>query len=319
MLKTLKLVRGAVADKDLVPVLTHFHIHDGRIQGGNGRVTIDAPCPELAELNITVPADRFLKAVDGCDGGPNLNVTEAGALMVKKGGFKVRLPLSPQDDFPRIEQEPGEEPIPVKDLLPILQRLRPFIGEDASRPWLCAVAVMDGYAYATNNPVMVRVPAGDLPFMTIPVFAVDELLRMRLEPESVTVTETGLLFHLPGGTWLQCRSLAGEWPDVGEYFEEHGNYPMVPSGLKAAVEKILPFCPDLKFPEVHLGPEGISTADGAMSAIVETTDLPESRWHAKNLLLILSEATEIDFSTWPAPCRWSGVGGLQGVAVGLSS
>jgi hypothetical protein len=94
---------------------------------------------------------------------------------------------------------------------------------------------------------------------------------------------------------------------------------MIPEGLKAAIEKILPFCPDQKFPEIHLGTDGVSTADGAMSAVVEAFDLPESRWHAKNLLLVLSEATEIDFSTWPKPCRWSGLGGVQGVAVGLSS
>jgi len=315
MLKTLKLVRGAVADKDLVPVLTHFHIYNGRIQGGNGRVVLDTPCDALTGMCLTVPADRFLKAVDGCQGEPELTVTDAGALMVKRGSFKVRLPLAKQEDFP-LQSHVTPELTPVPGLLGTLRRLRPFIGEDASRPWLCTVKVENGYAYATNNPVFIRIPC-ELPDMVIPVFAVDELLRIGIGPLGVYVAETSMTFDFPAGLWLQCQQVEGEWPDVARFFEEEPELQPVPAGLLEAVRRVKPFCPDAKFPEIRLGPEGVSTADGDMSAAVEGVNLPESRWRAENLELLLSEATAVDWGAWPNPCRWEGQSGAQGVAVGL--
>lgn len=318
MLDTLRLVRGAVADKDLVPVLTHFHIYNGRIQGGNGRVTIDAPLPELKDMQLTVPADRFLKAVDGCQGEPQLTETDAGALMVKLGSFRVRLPLAAKDEFPK-QGLPGLSFTPALTLLPILKRLRPFIGEDASRPHLCSILIAGGYAYATNNPVLIRVPAPDLPDMTIPVFAADELLRIGRNAQAVAQKDGALYFDLGDDVWLSCQLLEGEWPDVGAFFEDREQPPAIPDGMAGAVSRVLPFCPDAKFPEILLGPAGVSTADGDMSATVEGIELTESRWHAKNLQLILSEATAMDFSTWPAPCYWVGDGGAQGIAVGLTA
>ncbi len=96
MLETLRMVRGAVNDRNLISVLTHVHIVDGTIYGGNGRVTIQAPFPKISDDPVTVPAKKFLQAVDACEGDPILEVAK-GALTIMSKVRKMRrfrLPLT---------------------------------------------------------------------------------------------------------------------------------------------------------------------------------------------------------------------------------
>ncbi|MDZ4343969.1 MAG: hypothetical protein U1E51_16235, partial [Candidatus Binatia bacterium] len=92
MLDALKFVRGAVKDSDTVmPVLTHFCIHKGRIQGTNGRISIDSPCPELT-FEAVLPADKFLSAIDACKGEPKMRFTDGGKFVVERKPFRGFLP-----------------------------------------------------------------------------------------------------------------------------------------------------------------------------------------------------------------------------------
>ena len=140
-------------------MLFRSHIYAGRIQGQNGWLAIDAPCPELAGIEATVPAERFLKAVDACDGEPKLSLTDT-SMTVSRKGFKARIPLLPHDSFPCVDVS-GQPDLTGIELLPTLRRLRSFVSEDASRPWSQGVLCVGNHAYATNNVILVR---AQLPF-----------------------------------------------------------------------------------------------------------------------------------------------------------
>ena len=227
MQKILNFVKGAVSTKDLVPVLTNFHFYDGRVQGGNGRITIDAPL-DLGGVDITVPAVPFLRAVDACDGAPVLNVTPGGKLTMKKGGFKSLLPLSDQDAFPRVDVDLTEGTLwkPELGFIKALRTIRPLIGDDASRPWSCGALFKDGYIYATNNVVMVRIPWAmpDGICINIPRFAVEELIRVGEEPAGFMFTKTSAVFvygNLAEGTrWIKTQLFESAWPDVDKFFTD---------------------------------------------------------------------------------------------------
>lgn len=320
MLKRLTLVRGGVAKKDFQPLLTFFHIYEGRIQGTNGRLTIDASCEQLKGIEATVHCIKFLKAVDACNGEPNIKITAAGNMMVSKNSFRARLPLGEHEKYPRTTFQ-VDLPIqpPPENFIQVLKRLQPFMGEDATRPWMNAVHFKDGFAYATNNPVMVRVWVGDCPNMTLPGFLVDELIRLALIPESLVISENNIFVQFKEEVWIRSSTLDGSWPLVGTMLDNfHMNTELVPipHQLKEVINQILPFCPNPKFPEIILNEKGVSTGDGDMEANVEGISFPECKWHAENLLLVLSEASKIDFTKWPKPCPWLG-DGIQGVLVGL--
>lgn len=311
LIDALQIVRGAVAEKDLVPVLTHFFISDGRIQGANGRVAIESHCDFQCD-SITVPGAKFLKAMDLCGEDYMLEVQDNN-IEITAGSTSVVLPLS-TTPFPVVETVKRFRRLDVK-MLETFRRLLPFIAKDASRPQLCAIAIREHYAYAANNPVIARIPI-DLPNMVIPVFMINELLRIGIEPVGYNSTNLALTFKLSNAVWIQSTLLTGEWPDVEKFFDKR-KMPLIPRAeMIAAVEAVLPFCADEKFPIVQLSDAGITTGAGQMSAAVADLHLPESKWNASVLLTVLQEATHFKLDDWPEACRWKG-DGIEGVAIGV--
>lgn len=318
MQAAIRLVRGAVSTKDLIPVLTHFHIYNGRIQGANGRVAIDTALPGVksAALDITVPAERFLRAVDACDGAPTLTLISDSKLRVKRGGFTALLPLADHASYPR-EEKTGEAVQLTSTILPILRCLRAFISDDASRPWSMGIFFKNGYAYATNNAVMVRAPApwAALQGVNLPVYAVDELLRINCEPTALYQSANSLVFEW-SDAWLKAQVLTGAWPDVAARFDGLDTGAPIDAALLAAITTVLPFCLNPKFPVIIFSATGISTEDGDCAAAVDVAGLPAGRFRAEVLQAVLQIAETANFAAYPAPIGFSG-DGVVGMFVGM--
>lgn len=315
MLEKLKFVRGAVSDKDLVPVLTCFHIYDGRIQGSNGRIAIDVACPELEGINITVPADRFLKAVDACAGEPKLKVTENGNLTVSRGKFRTTIPLVTDKNYPLQQPEGEQVDFPDgKKFMQAMKILRKFCADDMQRPWACGVLLSDRAAYATNNVVIAKhdIDVGLYAEVIVPFFSVDELLRIGKAPTGWKIDARSVTFFYEDG-WFKTQLFEGEWPEIERFFEEQTSVPVL-EGMLMDVEKIKPFCPDKKVPVIKLTANGISTLDDA--TLIEGREFKESAFRIEPLLAVLQVAKFIDFEPYPGPCPFRG-DGIQGVIMGM--
>ena len=321
MLNALNFVKGAVAQKDLVPVLTHFHIYEGRIQGFNGRLTIDTPCPDLSGMDITVPAVPFLRAVGSCSGEPGIKIDD-NKIIVKSGKFTAKLPLADHATFPKTEDPGGEGQELSGGLLSTLRALRPFVSEDASRLWSLGILFRGGMAYATNNVLLIR---GPLPFpaenLILPVNAVDELIRIGKDPIKVRIADNSITFEYEDGSWLRSLLISGDWPPVGEIIDKHmleGNdWRSVPEGLRDAVDKLAPFCPDEAFPVLYLDEDRVTTDQGDKSAFVDGFEWEvKSGFHVKALKPMLQMATLFNPEKYPDPCPFAG-GSFDGVILGV--
>lgn len=326
MRNAFNLVRGAVSEKDLIPVLTHFAYDQGRIHGFNGRVHISVPLDLGSLPSFTVPANLLIAALDACgEAEPQITVSTA-TVTVAAGTFSADLPRGDIAQFPI----PVVPPAPPKvkrnrALLPVLEILHPFIGEDASRPWCAAIKLEAAVAYATNNVVVAAMPLPkNLALRTtcaLPVYAVQELLRMGLEPESVVAEgDTALVFYLPGGVYLRSNLIADGWPDVGELLARihvpEAQWIKVPKGLAAAAAAVTPFCPDPKLPAIVLDGTQVTTRAGASSASVGGFQGLQGTYHAKALEMVLASATRVAWGCFPR-VPWVGESGLKGALVGL--
>lgn len=293
MLDTLKFVRGAVSEKDVVPVLTHFCIYKKRIQGANGRVEIDSPCAQL-DFEAVVPADRFLRAVDACAGEPTLRFTEGGKLVVERKPFRALLPIQPISAFPLAQPSKGKPATPAKPIFPYLRKLRPFMSDDAERPWASTALFADD-AFVSNNATIAMMTGN--PFkheIQLPVFGVDELLRIGLEPKNYVVDEVSVTFFWDEG-WLRVRKISAEWPvkTAQQWMATKVKTDPIPKNLAAAVMRVVPFCNDPKHPIIYLKKKGVSTAPGEVQAEVSGFDLPEAAAHADNLLAMLKPSSHM--------------------------
>lgn len=320
MLETLRLVFGAVATKDIQPILTHVLVYPDRMQGGDGIITIDAPF-SCALPPMAIPGKKFLNAVTSCTKEPVLTLTDTGRLSIKGGKFKAFLSLLPADGFP--VDKKGGVPFPVPDnFIAVLNALRPFVSKDASRPWSMGLRFSQGRAFATNNIILASYPVDwTAPDVVLPVVAIEALINLRRLPKTVCIDDTSATFEYSDSTWLKTRLQTAAWPGVEAMLDATPDATMlVPEELLDAVQTVKRFCTNVKFPTVVLSNEGVSSDDGGGDiASVEGLNLHTSTWNADNLELVLMSATYIDFSAYPAPCSFKGLDGLKGIFIGIKT
>ena len=321
MREILNLVKGAVSTKDLVPVLTHFLIYGGRIQGGNGRVSIDAECSGLDGLNFAVPADRFIRAIDACGSDPTLKLHK-DKLVVKSAGFRASLPILPAESYPYkalIKNEPYLYSKGNPRFLDVLRKLKPFISTDASRPWSNSVFFRDGFAYATNNVVLARIPcdyAG--PEMQVSTHGVDEILRIGQEIDFFSLYETAIHFSYKD-FWMDVQGVSELWPsklgDLCDQINTPTSNWVRCDGVLDKVSKLEHFFPDKKVPTVVFEGGRAATLDGDCSAEVDLGVEPgeKSLFNFNALKLVLGAATSVNLSLSPNTAAWKGDDGIEGL------
>ena len=318
MLDILKLVRGAVADKDIVPVLTHYLIEHGRVTGSNGRITLQAPCDVLGDLHTVVPADAFIKAITACGGDATVVADTVDTVVVKHGRTRVKLNALPPEQYPAPFNTGDMVPTTVDptQLVRVLELVRPFVGTDALRLWSHGVLLRGGYAYATNNITVVRVPcqwAG--PDIVIPSDAVDELLALQRRRTllAVAYSATAVRAEFGGGTVLHAQLLDGTWPDVDVVVDHDGGLPST-FGLLDVLERLAPLAGDGRAVDIGLN----SVTCGTAVAEVDTGVTKPTRFNVDLLCDVLRVATHIDFDMYPKPVKFRGTHGLEGAIAGMS-
>lgn len=319
MRQALDIVRGAINEKNLVPVLTHYCIHDGMIYGSNGRVSIQTPFPTLRDEPIVVPAGPFYRAVDKCENDPIIEFQDMHLLLKSKVRKmrRIKLPLS-TDEYskPVISGDRYEVPLGYDAAL---RKIRDFVSKDASRPWAMSILHMDGYLYATNNIVLVRTPIdwpAEYPVFGLPGFAVDEVLRIG-EPDHIWIAENGVAFDYGDDTMVRSVVFEAEWPNVAEMIPDCSELPALPGDFAEVTRDMMPFSDDEKFPVVRYDGKMISTLEGGMVAQDELeVECPEAAFHATPLNVVLQYATHMDLSKYPKPVPWKGPD-IEGVIMGV--
>lgn len=327
--ESLAIVRGAVSTKDLVPVLKHLAFNAGEIHGFNGHVHICTHDENLAALPpFTVPADRALKALDACALEPAELYVEENVLHVRAGRFSARVPTGSIDEFP-LHQPTRAGELPCEELLDVFQALREFVSNDASRPWSQGVLLRDGRAYATNNVVLAAVDLPEsllhLPSVIVPLFSVDEVLRIGMTTTSLVYDESTLTFFLGDGrTWVRSSLIKEGWPDAQSILEAahaDANLEEFQPEFCASVERLHALVKsDLK-PVMFFRTQeqrievATSMAETALAS-VDGFALPEGAYGSHALALVCARSTHADWGRWPR-VPWMHADGLRGVLVGV--
>lgn len=330
MRDAVKAVVGAVAKKDIVPVLTHIHIAPGFVQGGDGAISITVPCETPVAEAINVPGHKLAKALEAAENRELRWEFEPDRLQLRAGRLRVWFPLLAASYPEQPPLDAGHTEVDGDALVAALAALRPCVALDGTRPWACGVRLAGGAAYATNNIVLARYRTAALPDVvptTLPVTAVDELMRLSgvldTTPNRMQITDYAAVFTWPCGTTLRTNLIEHDWPDTIDEMvdgarEAAGSWinGELLSDLRQAVTSVIPFSQDERAPTVHLDGEGVRTAEGGMRALLEVEGLPDGNYRAEVLDLVLGMATEVGLDTWPQACPFRG-GRIDGVFVGM--
>lgn len=325
--ESLTIVRGAVSTKDLVPVLKHIAFNNGVVHGFNGHVHICTHDENLAALPpFTVACDRTLKALDACQDEPAELYVDNNTLYVRAGRFSARVPAGNIDEFPLHEPARSNE-LPCEELLDVFQALHDFISADASRPWSQGVHLQDGCAYATNNVVLAAVDLPEsllhLPSMTVPLFSIDEIIRIGLTVQSLVYDESTLTFFLADGrTWVRSSLIKEGWPDAASLLagtHDGAQLEEFQPGFAQAVETLRALVKADLRPIISFRDTEMVVATSPQEeplASVNGFQLPEGTYSAPALALVCTRGTHADWTRWPR-VPWMHTDGVRGVLVGV--
>lgn len=318
MLRELKFVQGAVASKDYVPSLQHFRIADGRIEGFNGQLRLSTP----TDLQITAmpKAVSFARAIEQLppDREVALNLTQAGRLSVKAGNFKAFVEcLKDADAFPTVVPAGDILPMPG-GILPVLRKLAPFMGIDASRQWAMGILLTGQSAFVTNNVVLLEhwLPVVFPPGINLPSGTVKEMLRVNAEPVSMQIEAAAITFHYDNGAWMRSSLNAVDWPDVSRVLDREANMRPLPDGFFDAVNRLEKLVEKTR--RLYLRGGTISTMDSDdAGAMIDLDDFGgKGCFYRDQVALLDGVVTEIDFSLYPSPLLFYG-DMLRGAITGI--
>lgn len=313
--QAMKFIKAVPMTAATLPILNSVHVYDGRIQVGNTNIIVDVPHSSFKGLDFTAPIELVTKAVAACDHEFTKVELEAGKLILAKGTFKVTIPLLTHEDYPRLDHERGASAPCVPEFVERLKQLRPFAGNAMVAPyhWQNGICFRDGWAYATNNVTVARVPitaAGNRE-ITVNLDIIDTLAAIGDRPEHVAIEENFIVFKYHCGGWVRCRVIENAWPTAVDDMLGPAKEP-VPAGLPEVVAGMAAFSQKDAF---FGGPEGVRTDGGDCGAKDGSFALPVAcSYKLSELKAALAAAEAFDFSGYPNS-RWSGPG-IEGFTAG---
>lgn len=333
MLTAYNWIREAISTKGLAPLQMYYLVKDGMIYGTDGRMTAGHPFPYETPLEFCAVAAPTEKLLNRLPEPIKITVKDEDEEVVfssgrLRGAVKT-LPPS-QWAFPLVGQ--GMVEMPTR-LLPGLKVLRPFISDNASRPWALCIRVADGNLYATNNVsvgVVVDIDMEGVELL-IPNWAIDFVLtrtdglvgwshHVHSDNEPNTMA-----FHWANGAWMQTKLVVDDFPKIIDSIVEkagEASHPITDE-WRAAYEYVA----GLTESHMEFHADRIVGKDGDLksSKMTATADIqtlmpkngttPFSAWDPRFLEPVMKVATHFDPDAYPDPCPFRG-DGVVGVVMG---
>ena len=316
MLDSLKFVQGAIATKDFVPSLKHFHISNNTIQGSNGVITLNASIP--LNIDCSPKAVPLVQAISNCNEATEIKLSK-DKLNIRSGSFKANIPCLNEPYMP-IQPSGTFIPLDGEMLVVAFKTLYPLIGTDAARPWSNGVLLKNGSLFTTNNVIAAKSELGPpSPFVAnIPSVAVREVLRIKEPPTTIQLSETHITFHYGENKWLTSSLYANEWPDLASLIGAGGTDILLSNDFFNALEALQNFSSDIN--EVYFSCNGMLSTSFDPENSNASFSIPEMNFEAvynlKMLQLLKGAITHLDLSPYPNPGFFQGPN-LKGVIIGM--
>jgi len=211
MKEQIRWIKNALASKEVVASMTYFLVKDGFIHAHNGRMT--AACPIDEEGEFLVSGAEVEEVLNRLPGEAVIIVGEE-EITLKHGRFRGKVKTLDTNlwGFPLPDKNWGKLPA---DLMSCVKVLRPFISDNATKPWALCICIRNGVAYATNNICCGRktVSFSHKEDIMIPIWACDFLLDKDEPPTEWLVKNNYIAFRWADGAFMRAMLVNDAYPD----------------------------------------------------------------------------------------------------------
>lgn len=311
MRKEIEWLDDALAVKDINLAMTHYRVKDKFLSAGNGRITAGYPCDIDGEF--LVPGHDLKNIYKRLNGEPKIQITD-GHVSLRAGRFHGTMEILSSDHWRHGSELDGDvdwKPIP-KQLFPILKDLRPFLSDNAVHLWSMAVAIDDGWCYASNNIALVGAHCPQVAGIhaLLPIWAIDFILERSENLRSWTLTDYYIAFRWSNGAWMRSNLIDSTFPEkAGTMIRQTPNELTQPisQDYRQAACRIAELSEDTVaiYADRVEGRTKLSTVKEEL-----VSEVPEnathSLWGARFLGPVLEVAKEWSPSLWPQPVPFRG-------------
>jgi len=313
----LKFVRGGLVGKTSVPEMTHYAIQGGTIRAFNGVITLSSPIEFPVDCNPK--AAPFGAALNRCSDKVGIHKTKTGRICIQSGNMRAYIELI-DTEMPHQEPEGTVVPLDGDHFLRAISALKPFIGDDASRPWTNGILFSGRSAFATNNVCLVEYFLGtEFPEeINIPVEAVKQMLLIEQPPTAIQISKNSATFHYKDGRWIHTLLYSLSWPPTLREVIAGGKEPLapIPPDLFVGLETLADFL-DKKDGRIWIRDGVIRTSiEDEVGASYAVEGMPDGCYNLHMLRLIESAAELASFTEYPNPVAFQR-GNMRGVILGL--
>jgi DNA polymerase III sliding clamp (beta) subunit (PCNA family) len=235
-------VLPGLAKKDGLPQGQSFVFSGGEVITFNDRVTIHHPLPEeLKSLTGAVKAGELYRILTKLPAGVDVDVKMTDAeLIIATSSIKVQVRCDKEivNRYASVEAPTAFKPVP-EGLLDGLHRASFSASTDLSKPLLTHVyAKGDQVTSCDNKRVTIVTIPGDADPMFVPAPVIPDLLSY--SPTEYSVMPGWVHWRNAAGVMFSFRTLEGEYPDVGQFFDGVTDWPTFrfPVGLSEAVSRV---------------------------------------------------------------------------------
>ncbi len=258
LMSALRVVRPGLASKEMIEQSTSFAFMGERVVTYNDEISISHP---VKDLNITgaIKAEELYELLGRLTGEEiGIRVTES-EVIIRSGKARAGFTLQREITLPLVKTEEISSWKKLPEGLPAVMQFCLFsCSNDMSRPVLTCVHLQkDGVVESCDNyrATRYRMDVG-LPFdnVLIPGKTVEKLVQY--EVEEVAESAGWLHFRTGEGTVFSCRTVEGEYPDVGSVLPVDGEEVVFPKEIGGVLERASVFLKDTflldKAVSVHL-------------------------------------------------------------------
>ena len=299
-------VSKAVSDRTIITDYRCYYIKDGYVHATDDRVSAWAPidCP----YEYLLPAKEVNDLVARLQERGAVDVTfNEDSLKLSCGRYRgtIRSMLR-QHDFPPVPQWQWQT-IP-DGFIDKLVTVSTFASTNAAHLWALGVYLCDGYAYATNNVVLAKIPMNTLGFKgIIPLWAIDFVRSNQGILDNIAFSDNYVAFQNAQHQYVfQSRLIDSPYPEpavsILDITPDPGSMMKLTDPWREAYKTVASLSSVLT---VYAGRiQGASDQAREVEAEIDTP-VPDgheyTRWDPRYFSAVVDACTYLDVTCYPKP------------------